>query len=90
VLKAARTYPIAYRAALGYDKATRLPLVRVPTLLACATTDMFIEYFDGVQSLMPAARPLVTRGTGSAEALAATLRQFEDFLDEPTANRSTP
>ena len=59
VLKAARTYPLAYRAAIVYDKAPRLPLVNVPTLLACARTDMFMDYFSQVQVLMPRAMPLL-------------------------------
>jgi pimeloyl-ACP methyl ester carboxylesterase len=80
VLKAARSYHIPYRAAIGYDKAPRLPLVRVPTLLACARTDMFLEYFAEVQRLMPAAEPLLTPGVGSAEALATTVELFEAFL----------
>ena len=81
VLKAARTYHIPYRAAIGYDKAPRLPLVRVPTLLACARTDMFLEYFGRVQALMPEAEPAVTPGTATPEALAETLRLFAAFLD---------
>lgn len=82
VLKAARTYPLAYRAAIGYDKAPRLPLVAVPTLLACARTDMFMAYFQQVQALMPRATPLLTEGTGSPAALAATAAQFEAFLQQ--------
>lgn len=82
VIKAARTYPLSYRAAIGYDKATRLPLVAVPTLLACARTDMLMAYFDAVCALMPAATPLVTDGIGSAQALAATAAAFEAFLQD--------
>jgi len=81
VLKAARTYHIPYRAALGYEKEARLPLVAVPTLLACARTDMFMEYLDRVAALMPQAERAVTEGTGSAAALAATAALFAAFLD---------
>jgi pimeloyl-ACP methyl ester carboxylesterase len=81
VLKAATTYHIPYRAAIAYDKEARLPLVGVPTLLACAEQDMFMEYFERVKALMPAARPAVTRGTASPEALAATASLFAAFLD---------
>ena len=81
VLKAARTYPIAYRAAIGYDKAPRLPLVAVPTLLACAASDMFMEYFAQVRQLMPSATAVVTQGGATAQALSSTLRQFEQFLN---------
>ncbi len=81
VLKAARTYHIPYRAAIAYDKEPRLPLVQVPTLLACARTDMFLEYLERVQALMPKATPLVTLGTGSPTALAETVAAFSAFLD---------
>jgi pimeloyl-ACP methyl ester carboxylesterase len=81
VIKAARTYPIAYRAAIAYDTPARLPLVTVPTLLACARHDMFLEYFETVCQLMPRASHLVTEGTLNPGALAATVLQFEQFLD---------
>jgi len=81
VLKAARTYHLSYRAAIAYDKEPRLPLVKVPTLLACARTDMFLEYFERVKALLPAARAVVTEGAGSDAALRATVAQFEAFLD---------
>lgn len=90
VLKAVRTYHIAYRAAIGYDKAPRLPLVRVPTLLACASTDMFMEYFDAVKALMPEATPLITPGVGNAQALAATAAHFQRFLDSSVPNETHP
>jgi pimeloyl-ACP methyl ester carboxylesterase len=82
VLKAARTYPLSYRAAIGYDKTGRLELVTVRTLLACARGDMLMAYFDAVRALMPAAASLVTEGTGSPQALAATAAAFEAFLQE--------
>jgi pimeloyl-ACP methyl ester carboxylesterase len=81
VLKAARSYHISYRAAIGYDKEPRLPLVTVPTLLACARSDMLFEYFERVQALMPRATPLVTAGTGTPAALAETVAAFSAFLD---------
>jgi pimeloyl-ACP methyl ester carboxylesterase len=81
VLKAARSYHISYNAAIGYDKAPRLPLVQVPTLLACARTDMLVQYFDQVQALMPNAEPLLTPGSGSPAALAETVALFAAFLD---------
>jgi hypothetical protein len=56
-------------------------LVRVPTLLACARTDMLVQYFDQVQALMPNAQPLLTPGTASPAALAETVGLFTVFLD---------
>ena len=81
VLKAARTYHIPYRAAIGYDKVERLPLVSVPTLLACGRADMFMEYFERVQSLMPYAEPLITSGMSDALSLTETASAFARFLD---------
>jgi pimeloyl-ACP methyl ester carboxylesterase len=75
VLKATRTYHLSYRAAIAYEKEARLPLVKVPTLLACAETDMFMQYFAAVQKLMPSATPLATRGSLDA------IKQFEAFLE---------
>lgn len=81
VLKGARTFHLAYRAALGYRKQERLPLVRVPTLIACARGDMLFEYLDAVRALLPAAQVAETGGVGSTEAVLATARQFQVFLD---------
>jgi pimeloyl-ACP methyl ester carboxylesterase len=83
VLKAARTFHIPYRAALGYQKERRLPLVRVPTLVACAKTDMLFAYFDRVCRLMPHARSAATRGVGSPEAVVETAGVFERFYSDP-------
>jgi len=74
VLKAARTYHLSYRAAIAYDKTARLPLVQVPTLLACGRTDMLMQYFEGVRALMPQAQAVVTDGLSSAAA------RFDAFL----------
>jgi hypothetical protein len=82
VLKATRTYHLSYRAAIAYDKEPRVPLIKVPTLLACAGTDMFMEYFERAKALMPSATPLITQGTGSDAALRSTVQQFEKFLDD--------
>src|SRR5690606_6044970 len=42
VLKATTTFHLAYNAAIAYDKAPRLPLLTVPTLLACTRDDMLM------------------------------------------------
>ena len=81
VAKAARTYHLSYRAAIAYRKEERLPLVRVPTLLACAETDMLLAYLDRVAGLMPGATRAVTPGFGDETASRATMAQMLDFLD---------
>jgi pimeloyl-ACP methyl ester carboxylesterase len=86
VLKATRTYPLSYRAAIRYEKEERLPLLKVPALFACARSDMLYMYFDQVRALLPAqTRTAVTEGTGTADALESTARVFSDFLDRPSA-----
>jgi pimeloyl-ACP methyl ester carboxylesterase len=82
VLKSVRTYHLSYRAAFRYRKETRLPLLTVPTLLACARTDMLLAYFDQVRQLVPAARAVVTPGLGSPAALQETVGLFLAFLGE--------
>lgn len=77
VLKAARSFHLPYRAALGHDKRARLPLVAVPTLVACAAEDMLHEYLGALGALMPQARCVSHRGIASAEALAQTVELFE-------------
>lgn len=86
VLKSIRTYHIPYRAAIRYDKTARLPLVKVPTLLTCADTDMLMAYFEAVKTLMPEAASITTPGIGTPEAVAATAQHFERFLNRPGAN----
>ena len=81
VLKAARTFHLSYRAALAYRKEERLPLVKVPTLIACAKSDMLFEYFEGVRALLPSARFAETEGIASAQAALDTARTFQAFLD---------
>lgn len=74
VFKAARTYHLSYRAAIAYEKEARLPLVEVPTLLACARSDMLLQYFERVKGLLPAAQAVITEGPADAAA------RFDAFL----------
>lgn len=84
VLKAARSFHLPYRAALGHDKRARLPLVGVPTLLTCAADDMLHQYLDALGRLMPRARCVTHAGTASAAALAQTVARFErHFSSQP-------
>ena len=79
VIKAARTYRLSYNAAFAYRKEQRLPLVRTPTLLTCARTDMLYVYLDRVAALMPAAQR-----DSSANAGEAMVRMLA-FLDSEMA-----
>ena len=82
VFKAARTFHLSYRAALAYPKETRLPLLKVPTLLTCARNDMLQVYFERVQALVPHARAVLTAGWGHAASLKDTAAVYERYLEE--------
>ena len=77
VLKAARSFHLPYRAALGHDKRARLPLLAVPTLLTCAAEDMLHEYLGALGQLVPQAQCVTHAGTATPEALARTVELFE-------------
>jgi pimeloyl-ACP methyl ester carboxylesterase len=81
VLKATRTYHLSYRASISQRKRDRLPLIRVPTLVMCARTDMLYRWHDEVAALIPGARKAVTAGIGSTEAVAGTAEAIAAFLD---------
>lgn len=83
VLKNGRTYGICYRAGLRYPLAEKLPQVKVPVLLACGKTDNVIRSFEHVRALLPDAPSVVTPGAMSPEAIAETVRMFDEFLDGP-------
>lgn len=84
VLKSTRTYPLSYRAAIRYEKEERLGLITVPTLFACARSDMLFAYFDRVLELLPPhARSVVTDGIATPEALESTIAAFNRFLADP-------
>lgn len=80
VLKALGTYRLSYSAAFRYEKRDRLPLLAVPTLLACARSDMLYQFFDAVRALAPQAEAVVTPGQADPGARAATLALFNEFL----------
>ena len=83
VLKAASTYHHSYRAAIAFNKRASIPMLRVPTLAACARSDMLHVYFDELRRLVPGGQGTWTDGTGSPEATAATAALFRQFLNSP-------
>jgi pimeloyl-ACP methyl ester carboxylesterase len=85
VLKSLTTYHKSYRAAFGYDKRARFPQLAVPTLAACARTDMLARMFEEFAALVPGAARALTPGIATPEALAETVRLFSSFLDAPDA-----
>jgi hypothetical protein len=83
VLKALTSYHQSYRAAISNDKRARLPLLRAPTLAACARTDMPARMFDEFAALIPRAERALKPGIATEEALAGTVTIFIRFLDAP-------
>lgn len=81
VLKAVTTYHLSYRASIGYDKAGRLPLLRVPTLVTCARNDMLFRYFAAIAALVPSAVRAENAGTANPDAAAETADLFVRFFD---------
>jgi hypothetical protein len=81
VLKAATTYHHSYRAAIGYDKRARIPLLRVPTLAACGRGDMLHIYFEALKELVPGHQGAWIEGIHTPEAAAATASVFRQFID---------
>ncbi len=80
VLKAARTYHHPYRAAIAYDKRTQIPLLRVPTLAACAREDMLALYFEELAALVPGGRRAWLQGIHTPEAAHATAEALLQFF----------
>ena len=81
VMKAYGTYRASYRAAFEFDKRTRLPLLRVPTLAVCARSDMLFGYLDELAGLVPGATRQEIPGVGTPEAARETARLIGAFLD---------
>jgi pimeloyl-ACP methyl ester carboxylesterase len=85
-LKSVRAGHVAYRAAILYPSDERLPLVKVPTLVTCATDDSPFQYFDGAAKLVPGcskklhphANP-ITKATD--EELGALAEMLQAWLD---------
>lgn len=81
VLKSVETYHHSYRAAFRYDKRERFRLIRVPTLAACARSDMLVRWHDEFAALIPNSEKALTDGIGSPEAVIRTCEVFRAFLD---------
>jgi pimeloyl-ACP methyl ester carboxylesterase len=78
VLKAIGTYHLSYRAAFRYDKRAQFRRIRVPTMAACAATDMLAQWHDEFAGLIPGAVKVVipavtTDPAGAAAAMAKFL-----------------
>ena len=77
VLKAIETYHLSYRAAFRFDKRRHFPLIRVPTLAACAENDMLSRWHDEFAGLIPnAVKAVIPPVTTDPDRAAAAIEQF--------------
>ncbi|MCH8110570.1 MAG: alpha/beta hydrolase [Proteobacteria bacterium] len=80
VLKSIRTYHHSYRAALGYEKRSRLPLITVPTLVAAGDSDMLRQYTEEAAALIPGAVTAHTKDPKTPDGLRAAAETYTTFL----------
>ena len=78
VAKRLDTYHLPYRAALAYPTADRLPLLRVPTLIAAHPDDPLQAYSAEAAGLVPGGR-----WDALPDSIAGTATLYEEFLTGP-------
>lgn len=77
VLKAIETYHLSYRAAFRFDKRERFGEIRVPTMAACAASDMLAKWHDELAALIPGSvKTVIPSVTADPAGAAAVLREF--------------
>ena len=81
MLAAIRTYHLSYRAAIIHSNEERLPLITVPTLVSCATSDQLIPMLDEAAALVPGAQKAVLPSRKDADGYDDAVRVFTEFLD---------
>lgn len=84
VLKSLGTFQAGYRASFEYRKEERLPLLRVPTMVASSRTDIFFPELDQVAALVPNVTKAIVGGE-SSEELDEAVALFREFLGRPNS-----
>jgi pimeloyl-ACP methyl ester carboxylesterase len=82
VRKAPPSYRVSCGAAPRYPKRDRLPLIRVPTLVASAELDPLHRYLDEMHRLVPASQRALTKEVETPQGLAKAARAYSAFLDQ--------
>ena len=80
LLKSIRSYHHNYRAALGYDKVTRVPLLNLPVLVMASENDMLRSYLEEASRLIPSSEYAVGGDPNSIEGLQKTAQICKNFL----------
>lgn len=79
VLKAIGTYHLSYRAAFRYDKREQFKRLAVPTMAACADTDMLAQWHDEFAGLIPGAvKTVIPAVTSDPVGAAVAMAKFLD------------
>lgn len=81
VLKAASTYPAAYRASFLYPKEEMLPQLRVPCLVATSISDIFHPDLARAAALIPGAIAHTLPPYHATDYLKRAAATFLEFLD---------
>lgn len=81
VLRNGRTYSLSYVAGLRYPNAAKLRQLTVPTLAAAGKTDNVLGHLDQLAAAAANCQKVVTPGSLTPEAAAASAKIFGDFLD---------
>ena len=81
VLKAATTYPAAYRASFLYPKEDVLPRLRVPCLVATSISDIFHPDLARAAALIPGAIAHTLPPYHASDYLETAAATFRGFLD---------
>ena len=71
---------MSYRAALGYEKRSRLPLISVPTMVATGDNDMLRQYAEEAAGLIPGAVTAATPDLADADARRRAAEIYCEFL----------
>lgn len=82
VLKAIRTYHMAYRAVFRHSSRGLLPLVRHDTLCLGSETDPLSQYAEEAAALIPNAQRTVVSGKDSSSEYRAKASAIREFLDK--------
>ena len=84
VLKAIRTYHLAYRAAFAHPDRERLPLVSVPSLVMADDSDPLAAGVPTAAGLLPGALACIFTDSAAAGAVARKAALLAEFLDSGT------
>jgi pimeloyl-ACP methyl ester carboxylesterase len=88
VLKAVRTYHLAYRAAFRHPDRERLPLVEVPTLVMADEADPLHAGVHEAASLVRGARRVIVPGEATPAGRRAKADLIRRFLDGETVGEA--